>query len=50
MLPHRQEVGEHLGGVPPIGQPVEDRNGRVLGEFDNRRMIGAAIFDRVENP
>ena len=50
MLPHRQEVGEHLGGVPPIGQPVEDRNGRVFGEFDNRRMVGTAIFDRVENP
>ena len=50
MLPHRQEVGERLGGVPRIGQPVEDRNGRVLGEFDNRRMIGAAIFDCIENP
>lgn len=50
MLPHRHEVGERLGGVPLIGQTVKDRNGRVLGEFDNGRMIGAAIFDCVENP
>ena len=46
-LAHGQEVGEHLGGVPLVGQPVVDRHAGVGGEVLDVGLAVAAELDRV---
>ena len=50
VLGHGEEVGEHLGGVPLVGQAVVDRHVGVLGQLLHGRLRLAAELDRVEHP
>ena len=44
---HGEEVGQHLCGVPGIGESVEDWNVRVLRQFLNDAVRGTAVFNAV---
>src|SRR5262249_58239257 len=46
-LVHGEEVGEHLRGVPLVGQPVVHRHAGVGGEFFDVGLAAAAVLDRV---
>ena len=37
MLLEGHDVGHELAGMGVVGQPVDDRYGRVLGEFEQPR-------------
>ena len=49
VLYHGQYVGEHLGGVPVVSQPVVDRDAGVLRQGLDHLLAGAAEFDRIEH-
>ena len=50
VLGHGQHVGEHLGGVPLVGQAVEDRHPGVRGELLDGLLGAAPVLDAVEHP
>ena len=47
---HGEEVGEHLGGMPFVGQPVVHRHPGVGGELLDVGLGVAAELDRVVHP
>ena len=49
VLAHGHHVGQHLGRVILVGEPVVDRHARVLGQLLDDLLAGAAILDRVEH-
>lgn len=50
MLAHRHHVGEHLGRVVLVGEPVVDRHAGMARELVDGLLRGAAKLDRVEHP
>ena len=48
MLLEGHDVGHELAGMRVVGQPVDDRHGGVLGEFEQPRMVGGADHDGVD--
>ena len=50
VLHHGQRVGQHLGGVPVVGEAVVDRHPGKRGKLLDHGLLGAAILDRVEEP
>ena len=49
-LVHGQEVGQHLGRVPLVGQPVVHRHTRILGELLHLGLLVPPVLDRVVHP
>ena len=49
MLAHGEHVGQHLRGVPLIGQAVVDGYVGVERELIDRRLCVTAVFDGVEH-
>ena len=50
VLGHREDVGEDLGGVELVGEPVPDRHAGVLRQGLDRLLGEAAVLDPVEGP
>ena len=50
MVPHREDVGQHLGRVPVIGEPVPDGDASVPAEGFDVGVRGAPVLDPVEHP
>lgn len=50
VLGHGEDVGEHLGRVPVVGQPVEHRHAAVGGQLLHGRLAVTAVLDAVEHP
>ena len=48
VLTHGEEVGEHLGRMPVIGESVVDRHPRVAGEFLDVGVVSPSVLDPVE--
>src|SRR5260370_31482617 len=48
MIADGHDVGEHLGGVPGVGEPVPDGDSRELAEDLDGFLGGPAVFDAVE--
>ena len=46
VLAHGQDVGQHLGRVELVGQPVPDRHAGVLGQRLDDLLVEAAVLDR----
>ena len=46
-LVHGQKVGQHLGRVPFVGQPVVDRHPGMFGEGLDVGLVVAPVLDRV---
>ena len=49
-LVHGQEVGQHLGRMPLVGQPVVDRHPGMFGEGLDVGLQVAPVLDRVVHP
>ena len=49
MVAHGQDVGEHLGRVPAVGQPVPHRHPGVLAEGLDGLLGEPAELDAVEH-
>jgi hypothetical protein len=50
LLAHGEEVREHLGGMPLVGEPVVDGHAGVGGELLDIAVRGAAELDPVVHP
>ncbi len=50
MLAHREEIREDLRRMEIVGEPVPDRNARVLREGFHRRVLEPAELDAVKHP
>ena len=48
MLLEGHDVGHELAGMGVVGQPVDDRHGGVLGQFEQPLMRGGADHDRID--
>jgi hypothetical protein len=49
VLTHREEVGEHLRGMPLVGEPVVHGNVGVLRQLLDDGLGRTPVFDRVEH-
>jgi hypothetical protein len=49
VLAHGHHVGQHLGRVILVGEPVVDRHARVLAELLDDLLAGAAVLDRIKH-
>ena len=50
MFRHRHDVGQHLRGVPGVGETIPDRDSGVLRELLDAILGEAAEFDSIEHP
>jgi hypothetical protein len=50
VLPHGEQIGESLGGVELVGQPVPDRNTGIAGQLLHLGLLEAAVLDAVVHP
>ena len=50
MLAHGQYVGQHLGRMPLVGEPVPHRHAGERAEYLRRLLGKTAEFDTVEHP
>ena len=49
MVAHGEDVGEHLGRVPLVGEPVPDRDAGEVGEGLDGLLGESAVLDAVEH-
>ena len=50
VIAHGEDVGQHLGGMPVVGEPVPHRHSGVGPQRLHRLLRGPAVFDPVEHP
>ena len=50
VLADGEHVGQHLGGVPLVGQTVPDRDARVRGQLLDQLLAVPPVLDPVEHP
>ena len=50
VVAHGQDVGQHLGGVPLVGEPVPHRHAAERGQGLDGVLGEASVLDAVEHP
>ena len=50
VVAHGEHVGQHLGGVPLVGQPVPHRHPGKSPKLLDGVLGEASVFDAVEHP